>query len=243
MAQIYTVLSGKGGVGKSTFCTNTALSLCKMGKKVLLIDGDITLRSLDLLLGLDSMVVYDWSDVIENRCDSEKARLFYDDNLQLLPAPLQTPEKLSYESFRNLISLYENNYDYIIIDSPAGIGELPFIYAKCANFCILVATPDNVSARSACVAGTKLSEAGIKDENMYLVINRFDPRAVKKGNLLNIDEVIDITYLRLLGVVPEDKRVTQVSVSEKEIPERSKVKIAFNNISGRITGKEIPLNL
>jgi septum site-determining protein MinD len=243
MAQIYTVLSGKGGVGKSTFCTNTALSLCKMGKKVLLIDGDITLRSLDLLLGLDSMVVYDWSDVIENRCDSEKARLFYDDNLQLLPAPLQTPENLSYESFRNLISLYENNYDYIIIDSPAGIGELPFIYAKCANFCILVATPDNVSARSACVAGTKLSEAGIKDENMYLVINRFDPRAVKKGNLLNIDEVIDITYLRLLGVVPEDKRVTQVSVSEKEIPERSKVKIAFNNISGRITGKEIPLNL
>ncbi len=243
MAQIYTVLSGKGGVGKSTFCTNTALSLCKMGKKVLLIDGDITLRSLDLLLGLDSMVVYDWSDVVENRCDCEKARLFYDENLQLLPAPLQTPENLSFESFKELISLYENNYDYIIIDSPAGIGELPLIYAKCANFCILVATPDNVSARSACVAGTKLSEAGIKDENMYLVINRFDPRAVKKGNLLNIDEVIDITYLRLLGVVPEDKRVTQASVSEKEIPERSKVKIAFNNISGRITGKEIPLNL
>ena len=243
MAQIYTVLSGKGGVGKSTFCANTALALCNMGKKVLLIDGDITLRSLDLLLGVDSMVLYDWSDVMENRCESEKARLFYDDNLQLLPAPLQAPENLSCESFKEMISLYANSYDYIIIDSPAGVGELPLIYANCANFCILVATPDNVSARSACIAGTKLSESGIKDENMYLVINRFDPRAVKNGKLLNIDEVMDITYLKLLGVVPEDKRITHASVSEKEIPERSKVKIAFNNISGRITGKEIPLNL
>lgn len=243
MAQIYTVLSGKGGVGKSTFCANTALALSGEGKKVLLIDGDITLRSLDLLLGVDSMVVYDWSDVMENRCDSEKARLFYDDNLQLLPAPLGTPENLNTESFKELISQYSNKYDYIIIDSPAGVGELPLIYAECANFCILVATPDNVSARSACVAGTKLSEAGIKDENMYLVINRFDPRAVKNGRLLNIDEVMDITYLRLLGVVPEDKRITHTSVTEKEIPSRSKVKIAFSNISGRIMGKEIPLNL
>lgn len=243
MAQIYTVLSGKGGVGKSTFCVNTALALSGMNKKVLLIDGDITLRSLDLLLGVDSMVLYDWSDVMENRCDSEKTRLFYDDNLQLLPAPLDMPESLSTESFNELISHYSEYYDYIIIDSPAGIGDLPLIYAQCANFCILVATPDNVSSRSACVAGTKLSEAGISDDNMYLVINRFDSRAVKSGKLLNIDEVMDITYLKLLGIVPEDKRLTHTSVTDKEISPRSKVKISFGNIAGRIMGKEIPLNL
>ena len=243
MAQIYTVLSGKGGVGKSTFCANTALALANEGNKVLLIDGDITLRSLDLLLGVDSMVLYDWSDVMENRCDTEKSRLFYDDNLQLLPAPLKTPENLTAESFGEMVANYSEKYDYIIIDSPAGVGELPLIYAKCANFCILVATPDNVSARSACIAGTKLSEAGIKDENMYLVINRFDPRAVKSSKLLNIDEVMDITYLKLLGVVPDDKRIMHTSVSDKEIPPRSKVKISFNNIAGRIMGKEIPLNL
>lgn len=243
MAQIYSVLSGKGGVGKSTFCVNTALALSNSDKKVLLIDGDITLRSLDLLLGIDSMVLYDWSDVLENRCDCEKARLFYNDNLQLLPAPLANPENLSVDSFKELISLYADKYDYILIDSPAGVGELPLIYAKCANFCIFVATPDNVSARSACVAGTKLSESGISDENMYLVINRFDGRAVRAGKLLNIDEVMDITYLKLLGVVPEDRRITHASVVEKEIPQHSKVMTAFDNISGRIMGKEIPLNL
>ena len=118
MAQIYTVLSGKGGVGKSTFCANTALALANEGKKVLLIDGDITLRSLDLLLGVDSMVLYDWSDVMEDRCDVDKSRLFYDDNLQLLPAPLKTPENISAESFKEMISNYSEKYDYIIFDLP-----------------------------------------------------------------------------------------------------------------------------
>ncbi len=243
MAMVYTVLSGKGGVGKSTFCANVALALSSEGKKVLLVDGDITLRSLDLLLGVDSMVVYDWSDVLEGRCDSEKARLFYDDNLQLLPAPLTLGEDLTIDSFNELLSQYKDKYDYIFIDCPAGVGELPLIYAKCADFCVLIATPDNISARSACIAGTKLSEAGIKDENMYLVINRMDGRAVKSGRLLNIDEVMDITYLKLLGIVHEDKRITHVSVFEKEISQRSKVKISFSNIAGRIMGKEIPLNL
>ena len=99
MARIFTVVSGKGGVGKSTFCVNTALALCRNNKKVLLIDGDIALRSLDLLLEIDEMVLYDWSDVITNRCDADKARLFYDDNLQLLPAPLERPDDLNVDIF------------------------------------------------------------------------------------------------------------------------------------------------
>jgi septum site-determining protein MinD len=243
MATIYTVLSGKGGVGKSTFCVNVALALCEQGKKVLPIDGDVTLRSLDMLLKVDEMVLYDWSDVLDDRCDSEKARLLYNDNLHLLPAPLVTPESLTVDSFNELLSHYKNKYDYIFIDSPAGIGELPLIYAHCSNNCLIIATPDNVSARSACIAGTKLSESGISDDNMYLIVNRVDVRAVKTSKLLNIDEVMDITYLKLLGIVPEDKRITHASVVDKEIPQRSRVKIAFNNISGRIMGKEIPLNL
>lgn len=243
MARVFTVLSGKGGVGKSTLCVNVAISLSQKGKKVLLIDGDISLRSLDLLLGLDGMVLYDWSDVLEGRCEKDKARLFFDDNLQLLPAPLEYPEDLNTETFKSLLSQYSDDYDYIIIDSPAGIGELPLIYAECAKYCIVVATPDNVSARSACVVGTELVNSGFDDNRIFLIINRFDSFAVIMGKYLNVDEIINITYLKLLGVVPEEKRIMYASVKNTELPKSCKAKNCFNNIADRIMGKETPLKL
>lgn len=243
MATIYTVASGKGGVGKSTFCVNTAISLAEADKRVLLIDGDASLRCLDLLLSVDEMVVYDWLDVIENRCVPEKARLFYNEKLQLLPAPLEKPESLDKENFKSLLSHYEKDYDYIIIDAPAGVGDLPMLYTSVSNECIIVATADEVSTRSACAMGNKLIKSGIKEKNIRLVINRFDKKAVKQGKLLNIDDIIDKTYLRLLGVVPEDKNLMYASVNEKPLSQYSDVKIAFNNIAARISGKEIPLYL
>ena len=243
MAKIFTVAPGKGGVGKSTFCTNIAITLGELGKNVLLIDGDAELRSLDLLLGVDEMVLYDWSDVIVNRCDPDKARLFYNENVQLLPAPIEYPESLTYEDFKSLLSHYAENYDYIFVDSPAGVGELPEIYAKCSDTCIIVATADEISARSALITGNKLIKHGTKEENLRLVINRFDKKAVKKGKLLNIDEIIDKTYIRLLGIVPEEKNLMYASVTEKRISQYSDAKIAFSNIAGRILGKEIELYL
>lgn len=243
MAKFFTVVSGKGGVGKSTFCANIALSLCEKGKKVLLVDGDAGLRSLDLLLGVDEMVLYDWIDILKERCDPSKARLFYNERLQLLPAPIEYPEKLNTEDFKKIIDTYKNEYDYIFIDAPAGTGELTKIYSQCADSCIVVATPDAVSARSACVAGDELIKWGVKEENMRLVINRFDKKAVKRGKLLNIDDVIDRTYIRLLGVVPEERDLMYASVSEKALSPYSEAKIAFDNIADRISGKEIPLYL
>ncbi len=243
MAKIITVLSGKGGVGKSTFCVNTATALCEQGKKVLLVDGDISLRSLDLLLGIDEMLLYDWSDVLLHRCDKDKARLFYNDSLQLLPAPLEKPTELDREAFSALLALYRDDYDYIFIDSPAGIGELPLIYALCADECIVVATSDSVSARSAYFAGTLLVNAGIPDKKIRLIINRFDKKAVLLGKMLTPDRVIDTTYIRLLGIVPEDKKLTQSSVAKTDISAKSRTGRAFHNIAGRISGKEIPLNL
>lgn len=243
MAKIFTVVSGKGGVGKSTFCANIALSLCEKGKKVLLVDGDAGLRSLDLLLGVDEMVLYDWMDILRERCDASKARLFYNEMLQLLPAPLEYPEKLNIEDFKKILELYKDEYDYIFIDSPAGTGELTKLYADCADSCIVVATPDAVSARSASVAGDELIKWGVKEENIRLVINRFDKKAVKQGKLLNIDDVIDRTYIRLLGIVPEERNLMYVSVNEKALSTYSDAKIAFNNIADRISGKEIPLYL
>lgn len=243
MSQIITVASGKGGTGKSTFCANIALALSEKGKRVLLIDGDAGLRSLDLLLGVDEIVVYDWLDVIEKRCNSDKALLFYDDRIRLLPAPLEVPEKLTSEDFAGLIGTYEDDFDYIFIDSPAGIGELTEIYAKQSEKCIIIATPDEVSARSAYIAGNELIKNGADEKNLRLVINRFDKKAVKKGRLLNLDEMVDKTYLQLLGVIPEEPNLRYVSVTEKQLSSTNDAKRAFSDIAERINGKEISLFL
>ncbi len=243
MAKIFTVTSGKGGVGKSTFCVNMALALSEYGKKVLLIDGDIALRSLDLLLNLDENLVYDWSDILCNRCSKASAILSYNNKIHLLPAPLETPDDLNENSFKALVNTFSYDYDFIFIDSPAGIGDLQLTYAKASHQCILIATPDRVSARSAYIAGNHLVKSGIKDENLRLIINRFDDKAIKRGRFLNIDEIIDITYIRLLGIIPEESQLMYSSVSGKKLSVRSEAKFAFKNIAGRILGKEIPLNL
>lgn len=243
MAKIFTVISGKGGVGKSTFCVNTAFSLAEKGYKVLLIDGDIALRSLDLLLNLEENLVYDWSDILCNRCSKHAAILCYNDKVHLLPAPLETPVGLDTGSFKELVDSFANDYDFIFIDSPAGIGELQKIYALSSNQCIVIATPDNVSARSAYIAGNVLVKSGFKEDNLRLIINRFNEKAIKKGNFLNLDEIIDITYIRLLGIIPEEPKLMYSSVSKKRLSSRSEAKSAFKNVAGRILGKEIPLNL
>lgn len=243
MSKVFTVVSGKGGVGKSTFCANVAISLAEQNKKVLLIDGDAGLRSLDLLLSVDSMVVYDWLDIIENRCDHNKARLFFNDNLQLLPAPITYPQSLTKDIFMDMLQKFREEYDYIIIDSPAGTGELPLLYSDCSDMCIVVATPDEVSARSACAVGNALIKQGVKEDNLRLIINRFDEKAVKRGKLLNIDDMIDRTYIRLLGVVPEDRNLMYFSVTENLLSDHSYTKNAFGNIAKRILGKEVPILL
>ncbi len=243
MAEIITVISGKGGVGKSTFCVNTALSLVEKGKRVLLVDGDIGLGSLDLLLSVDDMVVYNWLDVIEGRCDINKARLFYNDSLQLLPSPIEYPENFSEKTFADMLASYRVDYDYIFIDSPAGVGDLPKIYVKCSDRVIVVATADETSARSACVAGNTAVSLGVGEKNLRLVINRFDIKALRKGKLLNIDEMIDRTYIRLLGVVPEESDLKFTSVTEKQLEQYSQAKMAFSDIADRILGKEIPIYL
>lgn len=243
MSKVFTVVSGKGGVGKSTFCANVAISLAEQNKKVLLIDGDAGLRSLDLLLSVDSMVVYDWLDIIENRCDHNKARLFFNNNLQLLPAPITYPQSLTKDIFMDMLQKFREEYDYIIIDSPAGTGELPLLYSDCSDMCIVVATPDEVSARSACAVGNALIKQGVKEDNLRLIINRFDEKAVKRGKLLNIDDMIDRTYIRLLGIVPEDRNLMYFSVTENLLSDHSYTKNAFGNIAKRILGKEVPILL
>lgn len=239
MAKVFCVLSGKGGVGKSTFCVNIGKALSKT-KKVLLIDGDIAFRSLDILLGLDSMTVFDWTDVIFDRCQKEKACLFASENLHLLSSPLSLPKSFSKSDFDRLISEYNEMYDYIFIDSPAGMGEYAEIYAKVSDGIIVIATPDDISLRAACTVSEKLIDLGIDENKMRLVLNKTNYRQMRSGKQRNLDTAIDKTYLRLLGVVPNDNSL--VFTGENGIYSVSKrVNEAFSNISGRILGKDIKL--
>lgn len=239
MAKVFCVLSGKGGVGKSTFCVNIGKALSE-NKKVLLIDGDISFRSLDMLLGLDSMVVFDWADVVFDRCQKEKARLFASENLHLLSSPLSLPDSFEKSDFQKLISEYNEMYDYIFIDAPAGFGKFAEIYASAADEIIVIATPDDISLRAAYFVGEKLIEMGTDENKMRLVLNKTDFRQMRNGRQRNLDTAVDKTYLRLLGVVPNDKSL--VFSGEKGVDSASKrVNEAFFNIAQRILGKDVKL--
>lgn len=239
MAKVICVLSGKGGVGKSTFCANIGKALSK-NKKVLLIDGDISFRSLDMLLGLDSMVVFDWSDVIFDRCAKEKARLFASDNLHLLAAPLSLSDSFCKEDFERLISFYSEMYDFIFIDAPAGLNEITEIYSKSADEIIVIATPDDISLRAAYITGEKLINSGICEDKMRLVLNKAEIRQMKNGRQRNLDDAVDKTYLRLLGVIPTDKNLA-IMGNTADYPLSRRTKDAFLHIADRIMGKDVKL--
>lgn len=237
MAEKIVIASGKGGVGKSSCSVAIGTELANRGYKVLLTDADIALRSLDVLLGVSEKVVFDWGDVICERCSAEKAVLKCK-KVDLLSCPLNFDERFTPQAMKKTLMLYDGKYDFIVIDSPAGIDIGLDIAAAAADRAIIVSTSDRVCVRSASIAAQKLCDMGIED--VRLIINRFVKKSVRKNKLLNIDSVIDDTMVRLIGVVPEDENITFGSVMKsKNQPSYQ----PFVRITSRILKKEVPLNL
>ncbi|MGN0463543.1 MAG: P-loop NTPase [Acutalibacteraceae bacterium] len=238
MAQKILIASGKGGVGKTSCAVGIGRALTQtMGRSVLLVDGDVGLRSLDVLLGVSDRIVYDWGDVIFDRC-LPAAAVVPCGGVDLLTCPLQFDSAFTPESMRRMINFYDKDYDFIIIDAPAGIDAGFMLSASVADRALIVSTADRVCVRSAQRAGEKLEEAGIED--IRLIINRFRKRSVSAKKLLNIDAVIDETMIQLIGVVPEDEDITFGRVSEK----KSQISYQpFVRISRRILRQEVPLSL
>lgn len=237
MAEKIVVASGKGGVGKSSCSVGIGKELSNKGYKVLLIDTDIALRSLDVLLGVSDRVVFDWGDVICERCSDKKA-VIKCKKVDLLSCPLRFDEKFTPEAMKKTVMLYDKDYDFIIIDSPAGVGTGFDIATAAADRALIISTSDRVCVRSACRAAEKLYEKGIDD--VRLIINRFVSKSVKKNKLLNIDSVIDDTTVQLIGVVPEDENITFGNVMKR----KNQVSYQpFVRITNRILRKEEPLNL
>ena len=248
MGVVITITSGKGGVGKSTTTANVAVGLANEGKKVAAVDFDIGLRNLDMILGLENRIVYDIIDVMEKNCNLSQA-LINDKktkNLYFLPAS-QTKDKnvLETQKVKNLIEELKKEFDYVLLDSPAGI-ESGFEHAVfLADMALIVTTPDVSSVRDADrvvgIIDAKSEKAKNGDEiQKRIIINRLKPQMVQEGNMLSIDDVLSILALPLIGVVPEDEKIiASTNIGEPIIRDTNSLAgEAYRRISRRVLGED-----
>ncbi len=238
MARKIILASGKGGVGKSSLTAGIAISLCEMGMKTLVIDFDIGMGCLDLILAADDTGIFNWGDVICDLCDPMTA-LRTTIGPKLLVAPTAHDDAFTVENVKKMIAFYDKQFDYILFDAPAGVSGGFRLAAECADEGIIVSTPDDVCVRVGQYAGDILYSMGI--ESVRLIINRFNKKLTSQGHYLNIDEVIDATVLQLIGVVPEDRRLSYCSVTGMQTLTKSPAKSAFYRIAKRLEGISVNL--
>lgn len=232
--KIISVVSAKGGVGKSTFCTEVGKMLALHGKRVLLVDMDIGVRSLDILLGVSENTVYNWGDLIKGNCDFRKAVIQTQNNLWLMAAPIDFSQDYTSEKLAENLKKHKNDFDYVFLDSPAGLESGFCLSAALSDACVVISTPDPVSIRAASYACANVRKNGIKE--VRLVINKFNKKIHKS---LNVDEIIDTVGARLLGIVPDSAEIYSSSNGGK-IPYDCKGSAAFLRISHRLNGENIP---
>ncbi len=237
------ITSGKGGVGKTTTTANIGAGLAQAGSKVALIDADIGLRNLDVVMGLENRIVYDLVDVVEGFAKLKHA-LIKDkrfENLHLLPAA-QTRDKtaVSPEQMKHFVESMKEEFDYVLIDSPAGIEQGFRNAVAGADKALVVATPEVSSVRDADrIIG--LLEANEKHKPS-LIINRIRPSMVKRGDMMDIDDMIEILAIELIGVVPEDEAIV-VSTNRGEpavMNANSRAGEAYRQITRRLKGEDVP---
>jgi septum site-determining protein MinD len=246
MSRIIVVTSGKGGVGKTTCTANLGMALAQRGRKVAVIDADFGLRNLDLLLGLENRIVYTAVEVLAGECRLDQA-LVKDKrqpNLALLPAAQnRTKDAVTPEQMKKLVAALAQTYEYVLIDSPAGI-EMGFQNAIApAREAIVVTTPEISAVRDADRVVGLLEANDVK--RMHLVVNRLRPVMVEQDMMMSVRDVQEILSIPLLGVVPDDEKVI-VSTNRGEplvlgSNSSSLAGIALNNIVRRLEGERVPL--
>jgi len=242
-AQVVTVTSGKGGVGKTTAVANLAVALASNGSKVVCIDGDIGLRNLDVILGLENRIVYDIVDVIEGRCRLKQAMIKDKKlpNLYLIPAA-QTRDKnaVSASDMNRLAKDLRSECDFVLIDSPAGI-ERGFKNAIAPADRVLVVTNPEISAVRDADRVIGILEAEDKGPGA-LIINRLNPAMVKRQEMLSADDVLDLLAVEFIGIVPDDECVLIGSNRGAPVAmdPKSRAGQAFRNIARRLKGEDVP---
>jgi len=243
--KVITITSGKGGVGKTTVTANLASALAMQGKKVVALDADIGLRNLDVVMGLENRIVYDLVDVIEGRCRLRQAMIKdkRQPELYLIPAA-QTRDKMAVSPSDMVLvcDQLREEMDYIIVDSPAGI-ERGFRNAIAPADQVLVVTNPEVSAVRDADRIIGMIEAEEKGPGK-LIINRLKPAMVERGEMLSIDDVLDILAVDLIGVIPEDEAILIASNQGLPVAMRSlngsSASQVFRNIALRVGGETVP---
>lgn len=208
MGTVIAVASGKGGTGKTSFCANVGVALCALGEKVLLIDADAGLRSLDIVLGMTDSLLFSYADVISGACSLKEAAVRHSTvkNLRVLTAPTEiSDESADREGIGRLVKLAREHFSFVLIDCSAGLGGAVPAFGAAADRAVIVSTPDHASLRNAQSMAQRLEKEG--QANIKIVVNRVHMDLVERGDELNIDKAMDAAGLGLLGAVPEDRAV------------------------------------
>lgn len=244
LGQVLVVTSGKGGVGKTTTTANLGAGLAALGHRVLLIDADIGLRNLDVVMGLENRIVYDLVQVIEGTVPARKAMIRDKafDNLHLIPAA-QTRDKtaINGEQMRDLCKMLKLEFDFILIDSPAGI-EQGFRNALApASKAVVITTPEVSAIRDADRVIGLVEAEGLPTPG--LILNRVRHQMVRNGDMMATDDILSLLSVSLLGLVPEDERI--IVSTNRGVPAihdpKSPAGEAFRRIAARLNGQEVPL--
>lgn len=241
---VITITSGKGGVGKTTTVANLATALAQLGQRVVAVDADIGLRNLDIVMGLENRIMHDIVDVVEQRCTLSQA-LVKDTrvpSLAILPAA-QTRDKsdITREQMLQVCSQLRNMADIVLIDSPAGI-EHGFQNAVAPADRVLIVTTPDVSALRDADKVIYMLERNL-NRQPWLVLNRYNAELSETGEMRDIDDVLDILAIDLLGVVPEDSQI--LLASDRGIPAVHNGDLhsglSYQNVARRILGQNVPL--
>ncbi|RLD18950.1 MAG: septum site-determining protein MinD [Caldiserica bacterium] len=243
MGRAIVITSGKGGVGKTTITANLGASLAKLKKKVVLVDMDIGLRNLDVVMGLENKIVYNIIDVAESRCKIVQALVrdkHLNNSLFLLPASqIHTKDDIDIDKICEIIRAIKGSFDYVLVDSPAGIEHGFDSAITSADEALVVVTPDVSSIRDADRVIGLLENRGI--DGTSLIINRHNPALVKRKKILDAESIVDVLGIDLIGIIPEDPQVMEftnkgeILVLHKNNPTAK----AFQNTAKRIEGEDI----
>ena len=246
MGKSIVITSGKGGVGKTTTTANLGTALALMGKKVCLIDLDIGLRNLDVILGLDNRIIYDIVDVAQGRAKLHQALIKdkrFNDKLYLLPAAQNTDKSaLEPAQVKEIVEELRPDFDYILLDCPAGI-EQGFMNAVAgADEAIVVSTPEISSVRDADRVVGLLEQQDLKEPPM-LIINRIRKHMVNDGDMMDVDEITHHLSIKLLGIIFDDEDVISSSNKGETVvlDDKSVAGQGYRNIARRLEGETVPL--